>query len=786
MIKYTLAARRPKARFWQVGVELATARPRDVELVFPVWCFGSYMVRDFAQNVYGATALRQDGGPGARQIAKNRWILDNLDGKAVFFYRLHGPERSIRGQSVNDEGGLVNGAATFVFVDGMRAEPCSLRLIVPRRWGAFTTLQAANPDARSQPFAQAGAGKGARPDSPKPAAANPGDGLGLGLGVGVGVGSGLSLGHGLNERGDAGDPLWSSGSPFNDALAGTDALGSALTGEDGFFPLCAFPPEAPFRNPIRAQGLRQGPARVIQAVDEPYQSLVYAAEDYDELIDKPIALGDLFCLGVEGLGSPHAVCFSGEFRAAGLVSPAPSAPPAGSDSGCDSGGDSDSDSGRESDSGSGSGSRFGAGALADSESAASGRAGSSPILRSRAGVPCFDPDRFARDVRAVCAEHRALFNGLSPNSRYAFMIDVALDAAGGGLEHRDCCVIAATAKQLANAATGAPAQDAPALDRKPYLRLLSTVSHEYFHQWNVKAFKPICVAQSDLSAEAYTSQLWAFEGLTEYFGNLALLRSGAVSPQEFALLVSDDLQSTAWRMGPNRQSLAEASLEAWDKYYKSFPNRPNMIANYYGKGNLAGIVLDGLIARESGGKKRLDDVMRALFARARQGQTGFSRQEWKETAERATGVDLGEFYARCVDGTEPLDLDGPFRAMGLAIRRQAGDPAARITGEAPQDCGATMKLLAVREGACGFEIGLAPGDEAVAVNGIAVADRGGATGWANIAQTLQDGQEIEIAVIRAGRLLTLKGAYFDPGFDAIEAVVADEAKLKAWAAPRRA
>lgn len=772
MIKYTLAARRPKARFWQVGVELATARPRDVELVFPVWCFGSYMVRDFAQNVYGAAAIRQDGGPGARQIAKNRWLLEKLDGKAVFFYRLHGPERSIRGQSVNDEGGLVNGAATFVFVDGMRAEPCSLRLIVPRRWGAFTTLRAANPDAQGQPFAQAGAGKGAGPDFPRPAATSPGGGFGLGLG--------LSLGHGLYGRGDAGDPLWSSSSPFNDALAGTDALGLALKGEDGFFPLCAFPPEAPFRNPIRAQCLRQGPARGIQAADEPYQSLVYAAEDYDELIDKPIALGDLFCLGVDGLGAPHAVCFSGEFRAANLVPPAPSKPRAGSDFGCDSGCGSDADFGPD------SGSRLGAGALADSESAASGRAGSGPILRSRPGVPCFDLDRFARDVRAVCAEHRALFDGLSPNSRYAFMIDVALDAAGGGLEHRDCCVIAATAKQLANAATGALAQDAPALDRKPYLRLLSTVSHEYFHQWNVKAFKPIGVAQSDLSAEAYTSQLWAFEGLTEYFGNLALLRSGAVSPQEFALLVSDDLQSTAWRMGPNRQSLAEASLEAWDKHYKSFPNRPNMIANYYGKGNLAGIVLDGLIARESGGKKRLDDVMRALFERARQGQTGFNRQEWKETAERATGVDLGEFYARFVDGTEPLDLDGPFRAMGLAIRRQAGDPAARITGEAPQDQGAAMKILAVREGACGFEIGLAPGDEAVAIDGIAVADRGGATGWANIAQTLQDGQEIEIAVIRAGRLLTLKGAYFDPGFDAIEAVVADEAKLKAWAASRRA
>ena len=57
---------------------------------------------------------------------------------------------------------------------------------------------------------------------------------------------------------------------------------------------------------------------------------------------------------------------------------------------------------------------------------------------------------------------------------------------------------------------------------------LGLASHEYFHSWNVKRIKPAAFVPYDLTREAYTRQLWAFEGITSYYDDLALIRSGVL------------------------------------------------------------------------------------------------------------------------------------------------------------------------------------------------------------------------------------------------------------------
>ena len=53
-----------------------------------------------------------------------------------------------------------------------------------------------------------------------------------------------------------------------------------------------------------------------------------------------------------------------------------------------------------------------------------------------------------------------------------------------------------------------------------YRTFLGLVSHEYFHTWNVKRIKPAAFTPYDLDRENYTTQLWAFEGLTSYYDDL--------------------------------------------------------------------------------------------------------------------------------------------------------------------------------------------------------------------------------------------------------------------------
>src|ERR1041385_3513039 len=59
-------------------------------------------------------------------------------------------------------------------------------------------------------------------------------------------------------------------------------------------------------------------------------------------------------------------------------------------------------------------------------------------------------------------------------------------------------------------------------------RALSTISHEFFHNWNVERIRPAGIEPFDFTRENITCCLWLAEGFTPYYGPLLLMRSGLV------------------------------------------------------------------------------------------------------------------------------------------------------------------------------------------------------------------------------------------------------------------
>ena len=125
-----------------------------------------------------------------------------------------------------------------------------------------------------------------------------------------------------------------------------------------------------------------------------------------------------------------------------------------------------------------------------------------------------DLPRFARDVQRVCQWQIELFGG-APFDRYLFQI-AAVGDGYGGLEHRASTSLLCRRDELPHVGADGINDD--------YLNLLGLVSHEYFHAWNVKRIKPAAFTPYDLARENYTRQLWAFEGITSYYDDLALVR----------------------------------------------------------------------------------------------------------------------------------------------------------------------------------------------------------------------------------------------------------------------
>ena len=125
----------------------------------------------------------------------------------------------------------------------------------------------------------------------------------------------------------------------------------------------------------------------------------------------------------------------------------------------------------------------------------------------------------ARDLKRVCAMADRLFGRAGARSIATCSWSTAVGDGYGGLEHR----VEHRASSAA-ATTCRRRRDEDSTDG--YRTFLGLASHEYFHTWNVKRIKPAAFIPYDLDRENYTRLLWAFEGFTSYYDDLALVRCG--------------------------------------------------------------------------------------------------------------------------------------------------------------------------------------------------------------------------------------------------------------------
>jgi predicted metalloprotease with PDZ domain len=334
-------------------------------------------------------------------------------------------------------------------------------------------------------------------------------------------------------------------------------------------------------------------------------------------------------------------------------------------------------------------------------------------------VPNLDLRRLADDLKPVCEAQIALFEPKTkraPMQRYVFMT-LAVGDGYGGLEHR-----ASTALICARS-------DLPVKGRAEqtdgYRTYLGLCSHEYFHTWNVKRIKPAAFAPYDLQAENYTSLLWLFEGFTSYYDDLMLVRSGLIDADAYFKLLAKTVNGVLRGSGRGKQSVAESSFDAWVKYYRQDENATNAIVSYYTKGSLVALGLDLTIHAGTGGKKSLDDVMRALWQRygrnffSAGGGRGIEESDVQALFEEVSGLRLAPFFKRYVHGVEDVPLAALLAPFGIALSEPAAlgkpDIGARLAAD-----GGECKIAAVYEGGAAHKAGLSAGDRLVALDGLRV------------------------------------------------------------------
>jgi len=186
-----------------------------------------------------------------------------------------------------------------------------------------------------------------------------------------------------------------------------------------------------------------------------------------------------------------------------------------------------------------------------------------------------DTRTLQRDLKRLCEHHMRFFGEPAPMKRYVFLV-TAVGEGYGGLEHRASTALLCSRDDL-------PREGEVEVSER-YRTFLGLVSHEYFHAWNVKRVKPAAFVPYDLDRENYTTLLWAFEGITSYYDDLALARCGLIGKKDYLELLARSITTHLRTPGRARQSLAESSFDAWIKYYRQDENSPNAVVSYYVKG----------------------------------------------------------------------------------------------------------------------------------------------------------------------------------------------------------
>jgi len=144
-VTYEVAMPQPASHLFEVTLHVRGWQAARLDLKFPVWTPGSYLVREYARHVQDF-CVRAEGTSGDRplswrKLGKQHWQVET-NGSSDFAvrYRVYANELTVRTNHLDETHGYFNGAALFAFVPGREREPTQVTVRAPAGWRIATPL----------------------------------------------------------------------------------------------------------------------------------------------------------------------------------------------------------------------------------------------------------------------------------------------------------------------------------------------------------------------------------------------------------------------------------------------------------------------------------------------------------------------------------------------------------------------------------------------------------------------------------------------------------------------
>ncbi len=326
-------------------------------------------------------------------------------------------------------------------------------------------------------------------------------------------------------------------------------------------------------------------------------------------------------------------------------------------------------------------------------------------------------DEYVAGTEKIVREQAAVF-GEFPEfdaGTYTFLGDYVPWGGGDGMEHRNSTVVAA-----------------PTSFKNPQAarRALGTVSHEFFHAWNVERIRPRTLEPFNFEEANISGELWIAEGFTQYYGGLIMGRAGLRPADQTLLDLANAALSVATHPARQFRSAVEMSQHAPYSDAARSVDQTNLsysFISYYTYGSALALAIDLELRGRSNGKLSLDDYMRAMWkvhGKPAGPQPAIIAKPYtlQDACDRLAEVSgdrkfADEFFSRYVEGREAPDYARLLAQAGIVVRKR--NPDAAWTGiQVDRQDGAKVGGL-VAFGTPAFAAGLEEGDVITSVGGVA-------------------------------------------------------------------
>ncbi|NEM98253.1 M61 family metallopeptidase [Pontibacter burrus] len=313
---------------------------------------------------------------------------------------------------------------------------------------------------------------------------------------------------------------------------------------------------------------------------------------------------------------------------------------------------------------------------------------------------------YVQKTKQIVAEQHAVFQDMPDFDfgRYTFIGCYMPQAAGDGMEHRNSTIVTSS-RSLAEAMTGQ----------------LNTVSHEFFHAWNVERLRPRTLEPFNFQEANMTEALWLAEGFTSYYGDLTMARSNVFSQQKYISDLAGDLNYVLLSPGSQYHSLIEMSLQApFVDAARSVDqvNRHNTFISYYTYGSMIGLALDLTLRRDY--NKTLDDFMQALWRKYGQTEKPYTMADVEATLGEVSGNAkwASGFFQDHIYGSKLPDYEALLALAGLELRKaNPGKPTLGTTALRFDKSGATI-MMGTYVTSAAYKAGLERSDVITEINGV--------------------------------------------------------------------